>query len=117
MNPANPSTPSTSLPPLAFIGGGNMALAILGGLRRGGAPAEGFIVVAPIAPPRALLRADLGIEALSAADASLESAGFVVWAAEPTGFSGGSLRCLLFVHGPAPPGFYPCSFFGGGRCV
>ena len=65
------STPPHALPPIAFIGGGNMALAILGGLRRGGAPADAFIVVEPHAPQRQRLQAELGIEALTVADASL----------------------------------------------
>ena len=38
---------STSPITTAFIGGGNMAVAILGGLRRSGAPAESFVVVEP----------------------------------------------------------------------
>ena len=65
-----------------------MALAILGGLRRGGAPAETFIVVEPHAPQRDKLRAELGVEALAVADASLARAALVVWAV--LGLVGGS---------------------------
>lgn len=97
MNPAIPSTPSTSPPPIAFVGGGNMALAILGGLRRGGAPAGGFIVVEPHAPQRERLRAELGIEALAAADASLARAGLVVWAVKPQMFAEAAAPCAPFV--------------------
>ena len=86
-----------TLPPIAFIGGGNMALAILGGLRRSGAPAEGFIVVEPHAPQRERLQAELGIAALAAADASLARAGLVVWAVKPQMFAEAAAPCAPFV--------------------
>jgi pyrroline-5-carboxylate reductase len=70
--------------PLAFIGGGNMAGAILGGLLRAGqVTAADVIVVEPHEPQRDRLRADLGIQALAAGDASLAQAGTVVWAVKP----------------------------------
>ena len=90
-----PSTTNSS--PIAFIGGGNMALAILGGLRRGGAPASSFIVVEPHAPQRERLQAELGIQALAAADASLARAGLVVWAVKPQMFAQASEPCAPFV--------------------
>jgi len=93
------STPSTSLPLIAFIGGGNMALAILGGLRRGGAPAETFIVVEPHAPQRDKLRAELGVEALAVADASLARAALVVWAVKPQMFAEAAGPCAPHVAG------------------
>jgi len=93
------STPSPFLPPIAFIGGGNMALAILGGLRRGGAPAEAFIVVEPHASQRDKLRAELGIEALAAADASLARAALVVWAVKPQMFAEAAEPCAPYVAG------------------
>lgn len=91
------STPPHALPHVAFIGGGNMALAILGGLLRGGAPAEGFIVVEPHAPQRQRLQAELGIEALTVADASLVKAGLVVWAVKPQMFAEAAAPCAPFV--------------------
>ena len=86
-----------TLPPIAFIGGGNMALAILGGLRRGGAPASSFIVVEPHAPQRERLQAELGIQALAAADAELARAGLVVWAVKPQMFAQAAAPCAAFV--------------------
>lgn len=85
--------------PLAFIGGGNMAVAILGGLRRGGAPAEAFIVVEPHPPQRDKLRTELGIEALAAADASLARASVVVWAVKPQLFAEAAAPCAAHVAG------------------
>jgi len=93
------SQPDPSLPPIAFIGGGNMALAILGGLRRGGAPAEGCIVVEPHAPQRERLQAELGIQALATANASLARAGLVVWAVKPQMFAEAAAPCASFVGG------------------
>ncbi len=94
---SNPT--SASVPPLAFIGGGNMALAILGGLRCGGAPADGFIVVEPHAPQRERLHAELGIQALPAADASLARVGLVVWAVKPQMFAEAAAPCAPHVAG------------------
>jgi pyrroline-5-carboxylate reductase len=99
VNTPTPSKPATSLPPIAFIGGGNMALAILGGLRRGGAPAESFIVVEPHAPQRDKLRAELDVEALAVADASLARAALVVWAVKPQMFAEAAGPCAPHVAG------------------
>lgn len=78
---------------MAFIGGGNMASAILGGLLRGGAPAGSFIVVEPHAPQRAKLRAELGLDAVPAADGSLARAGLVLWAVKPQVFADAAAAC------------------------
>jgi pyrroline-5-carboxylate reductase len=71
---------------LAFIGGGNMASAIIGGVLRQGMAAERFIVVEPYAPQRDKLLADFGITALPQADTSLARASQVVWAVKPQSF-------------------------------
>jgi pyrroline-5-carboxylate reductase len=72
---------------MAFIGGGNMATAIIGGLIRQGMRPEQFIVLEPFADTAAKLLADFGITALVAADASLVRAHMVVWAVKPQVFS------------------------------
>jgi pyrroline-5-carboxylate reductase len=78
-------TPAHSL---AFIGGGNMAGAILGGLLRAGqVKAADVLVVEPHAPQRDKLRADFGIEALPAGDAALAGVATVVWAVKPQLFT------------------------------
>jgi pyrroline-5-carboxylate reductase len=81
----------------AFIGGGNMALAILGGLRRSGTPASAFVVVEPHAPQREKLRAELGIEAQAEADARLAQAALVVWAVKPQVFADAADPCAPHV--------------------
>jgi pyrroline-5-carboxylate reductase len=71
---------------IAFIGGGNMASAIVGGLRRGGRAADSLLVVDPNAEQRARLEQEHGVRTLAAADATLASAELVVWAVKPQFF-------------------------------
>jgi pyrroline-5-carboxylate reductase len=71
---------------LAFIGGGNMASAIIGGLIRQGMKPEQFLVVEPFAETAAKLLTDFGISALTVADPSLARADLVVWAVKPQVF-------------------------------
>jgi pyrroline-5-carboxylate reductase len=71
---------------IAFIGGGNMASAIIGGLRRQGMAAEQFTVIEPFAPQREKLLADFGITAFEQPDAVLTQAQHIVWAVKPQTF-------------------------------
>jgi pyrroline-5-carboxylate reductase len=76
----------SSLPPVAFIGGGNMASAIIGGLLRQGLPREQFDIVEPFAPARDKLREQFGIAAAEHAGPALRRAALVVWAVKPQTF-------------------------------
>ena len=82
---------------IAFIGGGNMASAIVGGLIGSGRGRESIIVVEPGAAQRQLLAERFGVAALAAADSALEAAGLVVWAVKPQLFGAAAAPCAPHV--------------------
>ena len=93
------TSPMTSLPKIAFVGGGNMATAILGGLRRQGVPATQFLVVEPLASQRDKLATEWDVMALPEADVSLTQAEVVVWAVKPQLFAQAALPYAPHVGG------------------
>lgn len=80
-------------PTVAFIGGGNMASGLIGGLVRSGLPVENLIVIEPAEAQRERLQRDFGVQALPFGSVTLMSAHVVVWAVKPQAFAEAAAGC------------------------
>ena len=71
---------------IAFMGGGNMASAVISGLLKSGFHKDRMDVVEPFDEARARLQTQFGITAHPAAGMFLEQASIVIWAVKPQSF-------------------------------
>jgi len=81
--PSNPTQTQLAHLRVGFVGGGNMASAIMGGLLRQGMRPEQWVVVEPFEGQRQQLLAQLGVQALAEAGPALQDCQVVVWAVKP----------------------------------
>ncbi len=95
----NAKTPDTTHQQIAFIGGGNMASAIIGGLLKRGMSAAQIQVVEPFAEQRARLTGQFGVAVSEAPEASLARASMVVWAVKPQTFREAAGQAQAYVRG------------------
>src|SRR5690606_1650685 len=81
MTPTDPPAPSAS--PIAFIGGGNMARSLVGGLIVAGADRARIRVAEPDARTRAGLAEDFGVACFASAEEAVPGAATWVFAVKP----------------------------------
>jgi pyrroline-5-carboxylate reductase len=87
-----PASPPANIEQIAFIGGGNMASAIMGGLLKRGTPAAQIQVVEPLEEQSIKLRKQFGVQVHDKPGPWLANAHLVVWAVKPQTFKDAALH-------------------------
>jgi len=111
MNTATPSSPLIGQR-IAFIGGGNMASALIGGLVRSGCRPSDMVVVDPGESARERLQTDWGVMSLPEAGPGLAGSRLAVWAVKPQVF-----RDAAVAAAPHLSGALHLSVAAGIRCA
>ena len=78
---------------IVFIGGGNMAQALVGGLVKAGRPGRSIVVVEPNETTRRRVVGRYGATARSEAGPAIEVAEIIVWAVKPQAFEAAARPC------------------------
>lgn len=86
---------------LVFIGGGNMASAMIGGLRQQGYPIGSLDVIEPFEEARQRLQSHFNISAHPRPDSFLERATIVIWAVKPQTFHEAALDVCPYLPSTA----------------
>ena len=83
---------------IAFIGGGNMASAIIGGLLQQGFASSDLTVIEPFEEARQKLQSQLKVTALPVAIEQLAKADMVIWAVKPQMFKEATTHVRTHTH-------------------
>ena len=92
-------TSPITTPSIAFVGGGNMASALIGGLLKVGAPAKRIHVIEPDASARDRLQEVFAVNTWQAAGDFLNQCELIVWAIKPQIFKDASQQMAKFCTG------------------
>lgn len=84
--------------PIAFIGGGNMATALIGGLVQSGHSPSAIRVIEPFEAQAGRLRERFGVHVDAVAGPALAGAALVVWAVKPQLFREAAAPCAVHVR-------------------